>query len=172
MLFPVELLVRWHIFCPITPIKDEQGDSRLIVGQRRVEVSLEVSRVLLPIGTFCQARAPRGQIVGLYPGQGRRIIRSNLVLLCDDLADSILDYVRQDRVRGIFRTHQVDQGLDRLHGKLVDLIVVRPDHGTRRAALYNGRARCRGHLTLHLACRSRDLCDVDHVKGIFIDFIF
>ena len=147
VLFPVELLVRWHIFRPITPIKDEQGDGGLIVGQGRVEVSLEVSRVLLPIRAFGQARAPRGQIIGLYPGQGRRIVRRNLVLLCDDLADSIEDYVRQDRVCGIFRTHQVDQGLDRLHGKLVDLIVVRPDHGAWRAALYHGHARCRGHLT-------------------------
>ena len=135
VLLPIKLLVSWHIFGPIAPIEYKDGHCRFIICQRCEKVSLEVPCVLRPIDSFDEPWAVGRQVVRLDTGQRRCIVRRDFVLFCDDIADAILDYLRQNGVCSVLRTYQIDQSLYWLHSKFVDLVVVRPDHSTWGAAL-------------------------------------
>ena len=170
VLLPIKLLVSWHILCPIAPIEYKDGHGGFIVGQRCEEISLEVARVLPPIRAFHEAWTVRGQVVRLNAGQRRCIVGRDFVLLCDDIANAALNYLRQHGVCRVLRAHQVNQSLYGLHGELVDFVVVRPDHGAWGAAL----------CTVVLICRLVWGGGFDHIESnaevkmagkIFFDFI-
>ena len=68
------------------------------------------------------------QIVRLDPNKGRCVALRHIVpLLRDNVTDARLDYLFQNLVRRVLRANQVDQSSDGLHGKFVDLVVLRPN---------------------------------------------
>ena len=65
MLFPVKDFTRWHVLCPVTPIKDKNSDGGLVIGKSREEIALEEAIIWLgsTLLALKLAWAFRGQIV-------------------------------------------------------------------------------------------------------------